>query len=784
MKFNFRRIASVLASVTMVASTVAIAAAANFPAPFVTNGHPNVAIVYGSNSAAVADLQATTTISDKLATFVTGSSSSGSGAPTGGDFVKLEKTNNKFNLGENPTDVYPKLTSDELPVILSDDTYTNVDGNDYDYTQTLQFGSDLQMKWFANSDFNEDAPEVGFDLADGNHIANYTLEFDTSVATGADFVNLKDTDINILGKTFYISDAGASSLTLLDTANSVMVTEGTASSVNVGGTNYDIEIVDIDSSSVILKVNGVQTKDLKEGQTRNLGGDVYLSIKDIRYKDSDTKLSKVEVSIGTGKIVLTDGDEVELNANPISDTEDANGYTYVVKSYFTNTSSELSKIVLEWDLDSDAWVVPGKDLVMPGLDTIKFSMGGFVTPSDFDSVSEKANGKKLILKTPTSDTDSLSLSILYLNDTEDGIGGVGESASKKLVTSSSTNTIDLSLTSNDQTFLASYYSGEDSETHVFTYSIDDTNKTTLTAVGGKEYKLTEAGDTVDVGEVTIELIDADKAAKTVSLQLTRSGSGTLYADRIFTKKGLMMMLPVNNDTINLGDANDKTFNQFIQEQDEKQNVQNGGNTTIGIGITSNALSIQTLDETTLSGGEMIEVGSDSGVFEGYINSKTSTKLIWDKPTGSERSLEMEYYGDETYGDVYVSEAATTASSGNSTTTNVLGNIVVKDTETAGQESKNWIVVGGSCVNTVAATLLGSSVPVCGDAWQQKTGVGSGQFLIQTFTRSNGKIATLVAGYGVTDTANAATALTTKTVDTTAGKKYTGGSDMTLTSSLV
>ncbi|MBU3913434.1 MAG: hypothetical protein KKE50_05065, partial [Nanoarchaeota archaeon] len=51
MKFNFRKIASVFASVVMLGSTVGIAAAANYPAPFVSGGAADVAIIYGNNAA-------------------------------------------------------------------------------------------------------------------------------------------------------------------------------------------------------------------------------------------------------------------------------------------------------------------------------------------------------------------------------------------------------------------------------------------------------------------------------------------------------------------------------------------------------------------------------------------------------------------------------------------------------------------------------------------------------------------------------------------------------------
>ena len=122
---------------------------------------------------------------------------------------------------------------------------------------------------------------------------------------------------------------------------------------------------------------------------------------------------------------------------------------------------------------------------------------------------------------------------------------------------------------------------------------------------------------------------------------------------------------------------------------------------------------------------------------------------------------------------FAEEAATTGGAGGG----ALGSVTVKDTEIASVSGKNLIVVGGSCVNTVAASLLGSDVPMCGGAWEDATGVGSGSFLIQTFANpfTTGKIATLVAGYNAGDTTNAATYLRTQTPTTNVGDKYVGTS---------
>ena len=105
----------------------------------------------------------------------------------------------------------------------------------------------------------------------------------------------------------------------------------------------------------------------------------------------------------------------------------------------------------------------------------------------------------------------------------------------------------------------------------------------------------------------------------------------------------------------------------------------------------------------------------------------------------------------------------------------LGEVLVRDTEVNSVRTKNLIVVGGSCINSVAANLVGGAL--CGSRWTDATGVGSGQFLIQSFggAYTSGKIALLVAGYEAADTVNAARYLTTRTVETSAGTKYKGTS---------
>lgn len=99
-------------------------------------------------------------------------------------------------------------------------------------------------------------------------------------------------------------------------------------------------------------------------------------------------------------------------------------------------------------------------------------------------------------------------------------------------------------------------------------------------------------------------------------------------------------------------------------------------------------------------------------------------------------------------------------SGDTHSESTFGSVIVKDTEVNSVTHKNLIVVGGSCVNSVAAGLLGSSVPLCGDDWTAVTGIGAGQFLVKQYTSpyDNSKVALLVAGYNAEDTTSAVSEL--------------------------
>lgn len=179
-------------------------------------------------------------------------------------------------------------------------------------------------------------------------------------------------------------------------------------------------------------------------------------------------------------------------------------------------------------------------------------------------------------------------------------------------------------------------------------------------------------------------------------------------------------------------------------------------------------------ETTVSGNSKLELSAD----------KWGTIISTDTSDSDQKTVIISYPDEQIYAQIYIGEidsvvtAATTGSSGGTS----FGYVVVSDSEAASMGSKNMIVVGGSCINTATAKVLGVTPATCSEAFTTATGVGSGQFLIQSVADAYtvGKVAVVVAGYEVAQTQMATTYLTTKKPDLAGGNKYIGTSSTSAT----
>ncbi len=765
MKFSFKKITA-LASTALMA--MGVVAAANYPAPFVSGSSADVAIVYGTGVGVdSSDFVQATSIQTDLSESYTGGASAVAGE---GDKVKLERSSDKFNLGDSAKDVFVvSLTDENLPNLLADGTYLDDNNEEYDFTQKIVLGSNLNLTHFSDSDYKEDTPTIGIRLPGSTHVLNYTLDFTTNPDFTPDA--LETTTLTLMGKEYYILDVvnsstSANSTTLLDSASSALITEGETKTVQ----GKSVYVRTISESKAYLTIDGEDIKGLEEGQTMKLSDGSYVGVKELIYLSKQGTVSSVEISLGSGKLKITDGSSIELNDDTIEE----------IKGYLSQSNGKLDKITLEWTTDDEAFVTPDSELLMPGFEAVKLSMGGMNFPAEEETIIKNDGSDRIKLEAPIKDGVA-NIYLLYANSTGEFVG-IGKDSNNKLVTSSGSQ-LTFNETNNDRWFVASWNATSEGESYLLSASVsqhEDDNRTTIKneVTGDDVCEHLNEGDTCSIGSLilTVDSIYDVGSNEWVTFNISSGGSfNTLY-----TKEGLKIYLPhtVVNSTglkgeINVSDAGVwqntaghgyDSFYLYMAEEDRNENLAKGKtfNVTLGESGTSDKVHVSDVD----TGSSEYEI-DDTDDYESYVVSDLATKVVYD--TGGDQDwATITYHGEESYADVYVTAPSVTLTKGDG-----LGNIVVKDSEVSSVSDKNLIVVGGSCINSVAATILGGSY--CGAEFTSATGVGTGQFLIQSVESpyDSSKTALLVAGYEAADTVAAATYLTTQTVDTSVGKKYIG-----------
>lgn len=755
MKEIFRKAITVLGSVALVGATVGVASAANYPAPF----DDGSVVVTGAGAAS----------SDSIAAgkVVTGLQSAASAKSIGkktlsgtGDSYKFEKSSTKFHLGDTITGVISsKLDDQELPTLLADVTYLDTNNDEFDYTQEITMAAN-QLTMFDDNDYKRDAPTVGFKIASGATVMTYTLDF-SDMPTIA---NMDDTDLTIMGKEYYVLSVATTNdkITFLDSANEVILSEGDTKTVTSGDRTYEVSIDYISSTKVSLKINGEVTKTLAEGGTYKLNSGSYVGIKELRYNAKDTGISSVKFSIGNGKLILTDGSDMEINDDTINN----------MAVTITNSSNKLDKVSIAWKADDDLFVTESSEITMPGFEAVKLSFGGLAYPAEETIEVIAGSDDYMQLNNFPLRNSEEDISLLYTAGGS-AYAGLGQDANTKLVTSA---TGSLTFDSDtDEYFVVSYDDGSSAESYLVKatgFKIDNSvNKTTFqyknNGVWTDVKSDAQENDTFSLGDTELAVGAIDKAAHTVVV--TNNSANTNFYT-LYSKEGMKLFLPHTTSGttgyINFS-ASPTAWNLTFIEEDKNENPAGGDTFYATVGV--NAQTPVEPSITTISGEEATfsEIGS-TDEFRSFMYSALASELLWNKGP-DQKSLKVIYHGSEVKADVYV-----TAPSVGLTGSGETGIMSAKDSETSKYSGKNMVVIGGSAINTVAADLLGGAHR--GAAFTTKTGVAAGGFLIESFDKG-GKTALLVAGYNAADTSKAVDYLVNNMdkVDTTVGNKYTGTS---------
>jgi hypothetical protein len=845
-----------------------LAAAASLPAPFVQNGKADVAVVVGS-TAAETDMAAAVDIQSYLVKELNKQavpSVDASNTEIEGEAFPLFTTSTEIYLNDSINVARSILTDDDLPTTLAEGDFSgNVDS---DYTQTINLNADSRVK-FGQEPTSDDDPTVYINLGTSaaGHLYNASIVFDRAVNfTHADTQGEK---IELFGHEWTVgADTTATSLVLYQSSESITLSKGgdsptPSAEVTVNGESYTIELVAASDTSATIKVTNSagnsQSKEINEDQSRKINGvEVAVSYAD----ESDTLGLTTEVTVGSQKITLADGEEVKVGSD--SDPIDGTSVDFVDTANTGNITQIRVQVFAE-DSDNDA-LLQGGSFQDPAFETFKFSFPGLSIGTNSDDREEisvsNAGDDELQVEFTNHGDDEKKFTYYYNTTNQAGSLSYGDGVREKIqvIENALINRTNYVVVGNQEEGYLLRLKNINNRTSGNGYSDDlvefedvfDTSKTytaTITAegtgsvtIGGKIYSLAykDATGTADDEYVRLDYpdsssgkvvvyptIETSQGAKlalyepiTVNLASGAYGSAAVtdfllpdgedYADDVdialggglgnFTVEDTVVgnggiingstskAVTIGSLTYNFTYSAANTTKIFLVNPngggnivspavvvfEEEEDRTNSYNALVviaeGLGTDSDGIGVSTVVATNGMNGAGTYTTFDSDNDLSQLMTTFGTIVSKDDSESDQSTVKISYPDDQVQAMVYFAESSAVISDGNSTSSGVM---VVKDSEASSVSGKNLVVVGGSCVNTVAAELLGLSGQVCGSDWETATGVGAGSYLIQTFSRTGGKVATLVAGYNAPDTTNAAKAFTTQNVDASAGKKYTG-----------
>lgn len=855
-----------MASTAMLGLTVATAAAANFPAPFVQNGNADVAIVYGNSL----DLSAVTDISTALSSAL---SSGSSGAPVSNEAYELFTSSTPLQLNNSLNSVRTSVTDSSLPSILAD---TDFSGNvDTEASFQITPGSNPRVIFGKEPTTNVD-PSVGlfYSTSAANYLYNATVTFDETVNFTHE--DSEGESITLFGQDFTVSSATDNTkLVLFKSAETLFLSVGTSSAVpsqtvEVEGDTFTVELVAASDTSATIRVtNSAGQSDQKEineaASKKIMGVEVAINSAD---ESTATNSIQAEILVGANRLTLEDGNEVKVGTD--NDVIDGTQVDFKNTAYPGNIT-QITIQVFAADGSND-FLGSGDEFVDPVFGSFRLLFEGLAvdledeeerdeisispsgtdmasvsftswegqTLSDWDWLNNKSSGRTGSWLGNDNDWELEVAEMAQINESAYAVvGNEDEGVLIKL----STLTNSSSSTAGDDTVEFENVITEDK----YTGTITSEGAGTVNIEGGS-YSFTyidnRAGDnsqfvrlnypdstgnnmilfpTIETSKganiafyepITIDLDDWDGTNTVAGFKLP-DGDG--YTDltvaygnngttgEIWNITSGSTVYQVNTSAANLGGAMSAaltvgklsynftsagTANQttiylmeesaavtrpaiiLFEEQDESDTYNTVIVTTSGAGVSDNGVSISEATFSWNSDNDMkgtaygntgVELESADDV---YVKlDQWGTLVTTDQTDSDQYSMTISYPDEQAVAMIYVDSLVEGSGSGS------LGNVRVTDDELAssGMSGKNLIVVGGSCINSAASTLLSNAG--CGASWTAATGAGSGEWIIQTFANpwASSKIATLVAGWEQGDTANAATYLTTQEPSTNVGQ---------------
>jgi hypothetical protein len=785
-----KRMSVVFTGALMLGATAMGALAAdlnNYPDMFVDNGVFDGYFVVGENAASVDNLAMT----DIAASMKYMAADGATSVNVEGDAWLVKSGSDELEFGETigPTasGVVDFIDEDHLAA-LAPGTLTSSQGT-FDYEQYIYFdNAAINVTYMEDDSDPDEITDLYVYIADNTMFARYELNFLEAAESDIDssesykLDDYEDKKIAFLGKEFDIVKAvtgGANNnkvtLTLMSGSASDTLLEGEKQTYMIGDTEYEVELSFTDSSNrAKFIVNGASTPLMDESDTETLADGTVLGLSQVLYQNYAGGIHSAEFFLGADKLVLEDDDilvgsstdELKINDetidgaaviitgtildNATSVTEDGEleidtisvNMTSQDHYYVAAGESLLEQVELE---EKDLVFSQNWDILFEGLDTS--------VPTNMISLKDSSGEKEYEVSFTNVNGNEISFPIAYATGT----------ATLRPGDQNDILFLNNSQISDEGYFILNTDTDEDSVTNVVQYKGADDNTKSDPKIKFKNLATGEilersvtfgatATASLKLGGITYTVTNnsgtghtsADDWNITVTGGSDLSGSSDGVVNSLITKGGARIDIRDVNSTTT---ADDILINISIVDKDVVDDIITVSSTAYHLGIGFNiTASSSELDLSNRVGMGLTSPDDDDDNSYGYLTNGAFVKYT--SPSGggtSADSLEIEWPESLRAPLVYLTSGATaTSTSADGTLTAVeVVDATKLDSEVADATAQNLIVVGGPCVNTVAAELLGNPAD-CTE------GFTPGKARVKLFENGD-SVAMLVAGYSGADT---------------------------------
>ncbi len=620
-------------------------------------------------------------------------------------------------------------------------------------------------------------------------------------STGLYLDDFDSTEFSLMGSTYSVVQArrlttGGESVKLTLMAGSTKDTlfEGESKTYTIGDKTYDVSLTYVDETYAKFTVNGEATNKLQDGETYVLSDKSEVGVSEVLYQSYAGGIHSATFYLGAKKVELKDDNITNASNNGynlIVGSEDIDGTTVIVTGtdndvtlristievnmtaeddFFVPSSGKLSEVVVAADEEEEVLMAGGFDVEYKGLTTEKT-----------EEIKLASSGtRRYQLSLFDGDGNKVDLPVAYAEAQYNLTVGEASSATarsqlnnKRLIWNETTAAaINAGIQSNVSTvggvykndyFIVTGGTAADGSAKSYLLQYKGADASTKTSPKMK-FKNLGSGETLEYSVTAVTTTDTVCTIKLGGYSFLVHNATAVSADDFAVAPDMNGGGAVADATINFvdyygsqwafstvgsnesnGTAENQQFLTITQTTPNADDYDNWHPTGVILNITSTSgPEVRAAMRTATSDMSLLAPEGVTETTYGYTSMGTFVTL--NSPSSDPQQLTMEYPEKQRLPQLFITSGATTsATSGDGSLTAVtIVDATKLDSEIASVSAQNLIVVGGPCVNTVAAELLGNPAD-CAE------GFTPGKARVKLFEQANGNVAMLVAGYSGQDT---------------------------------